>query len=174
MDSTADADLYERNFTEICEAIAEAVSGMNIPDIVPPEPPPEEEALFSVTGKASYFGGPNDDGVSRTEGLAFITSIEQAPHLFLPYQPAGTTGLARRLNPCVHYVACRWDYSRTPKPMLLKRVAVVRALGTGIALKAFPADWGPNESTERVADLSPCLMDDLGISTDDEVEVTIT
>ena len=29
----------------------------------------------------------------------------QAPHLFLPYQPAGTTGLARRLNPNVHYIA---------------------------------------------------------------------
>jgi N-acetylmuramoyl-L-alanine amidase len=172
VDSLADTDLYERNFSEICEAIAETVSGENFVDVVPPGPPPEE-SLFRVTGKASYFGGPNDDGVSRTEGLAFITSIEQAPHLFLPYQPSGTSGLARRLNPYTHYIACRWDYAKTPKPILLEKVAVVRALDTGIALKAFPADWGPNENTGRVADLSPCLMDDLGIKTDGEVEVTL-
>jgi N-acetylmuramoyl-L-alanine amidase len=171
VDSQADAELYEESFSEICEAIAEAVSGEDIDDTVPPES--VEHPLFYVTGRASYFGGPNDDGVSRTEGLAFISSIEQAPHLFLPYQPSGTTGLARRLNPYTHYIACRWDYDKTPKPMLLEKVTLVRAIETGIALKAFPADWGPNENTGRVADLSPCLMDDLGITTDGEVEVTI-
>ena len=36
---------------------------------------------------------------------------------------------------------------------------------------AFPADWGPNEKTGRIADLSPGLMDALNIDTDDEVEV---
>lgn len=170
VDSLEDTDLYESHFTEICEAIAETVSGEVIEPI---EPPDEGQPLFYVTGKASSFGGPDDQGVSRTEGLAFISSIEQAPHLFLPYQPKGTTGLARRLNPYTHYVACRWDYTKTPKPMLLGKVAFVHALETGITLKAFPADWGPNESTDRVADLSPCLMDDLGITTDDKVEVTI-
>jgi hypothetical protein len=175
VDSTADAELYDRNFGEICEAISVAVSGVPIPNEGPePEPePPPSGALFTATGKASYFGGPNDEGVSRTEGLAFISSIDQAPHLFLPYQPAGTTGLARRLNPYVNYVACRWDYSVTPKPDLLKAVALVRAIKTGISLKAFPADWGPHVDTGRVADLSPGLMDDLGIKTDDEVEVVL-
>ena len=37
---------------------------------------------------------------------------------------------------------------------------------------ALPADWGPNEKTGRVADLSPGLMEALGIDTDDEVEVS--
>ena len=55
--------------------------------------------------------------------------------------------------------------------MLLEEVALVRALSTGIALTAFPADWGPHEKTGRVADLSPGLMADLGIETDDQVEV---
>ena len=72
------------------------------------------EALFQATGKCSWFGGPNDlTGVSASEGLAFhydVTAENQ--HLFLPYQPAGSTGLARRLNPWVHYIACRWDYSK--------------------------------------------------------------
>ena len=57
--------------------------------------------------------------------------------------------------------------------MLLEKVAWCAHLRPGLTLKAFPADWGPNESTGRVADLSPCLMDDLGIKTDDEVEVTL-
>jgi hypothetical protein len=53
----------------------------------------------------------------------------------------------------------------------LKDVALVRATKTGIELKSFPADWGPHQDTGRVADLSPGLMEDLGIQTDDEVEV---
>ena len=42
-----------------------------------------------------------------------------APHLFHAV-PARThhTGLARRLNPFVHYIACRWDYNETPKATL--------------------------------------------------------
>ena len=35
----------------------------------------------------------------------------------------------------------------------------------------IPPDWGPHEDTDRLADLSPGLMDALGITTDDEVEV---
>lgn len=160
VDSKADATLYEEHFDEICEAIAETISG---------EQPPE--GTFNVRGKCSSFGGPADDGVSPSEGLAFISSVSDAPHLFLPYQPANTTGLARRLNPYVHYVACRWDYEETPKEVLLQDRALVRAIRTGIELKAFPADWGPNKNTGRVVDLSPSLLEDLNIETNDEVEV---
>ena len=55
--------------------------------------------------------------------------------------------------------------------MLLEHVALVRATRTGIALTAFPSDWGPHIDTDRIADISPGLMQDLGITTDDEVEV---
>jgi uncharacterized protein (TIGR02594 family) len=127
--------------------------------------------LFAARGKCSWFGGPDDEGVAPDEGLAFITSVEQAPELFLPYQPEGTTGLARRLDPEVHYIACRWDYKKTPRNILLSDSASVRAVKTGITLPAFPADWGPNEKTGRIADISPGLMAALGIETDDEVEV---
>ena len=110
--------------------------------------------------------------IKTSEELAFIHEMDQAPHLFLPYQPEGTSGLARRLNPYIHYVACRWDYNETSRDMLTDKVALVRAQKTGIALTAFPADWGPNQNTGRVADLSPGLMADLGIETDDVVEIT--
>lgn len=170
VDSKADSDLYRAHFDEICAAIAQTISG--VPESEPePEPEPPAEGTFYTRGKASTFGGPHDHGVSPEEGLAFITRIEQAAPLFLPYQPFQTTGLARRLNPYVHYIACRWDYSKTPKEELLRHMALVKATKTGIALKAFPADYGPHPDTNRVADLSPSLMEDLGMKTDDECEV---
>jgi N-acetylmuramoyl-L-alanine amidase len=166
VDSEADCDLYARKFDAVCEAIADVLGGEG--DGATALPP---NAILNVTGKVSCFGGPDDTGVSPSEGLAFMQEIDEAPHLFLPYQPEGTSGLARRLNPHIHYIACRWDYDDTPKAMLLDQVALVRAPSTGMALTAFPADWGPNEKTGRVADLSPGLMADLRIETDGEVEV---
>lgn len=126
---------------------------------------------INLCGKVSWFGGPEDTGVSADEGLAFIYEVEDAPHLFLPAQPPGTTGLARRLDPDQFFIACRWDYDDYPKPSLLKHMALVRSPKTGKSFAAFPADWGPHESTGRVADISKGLMDALGITTDDEVEV---
>jgi N-acetylmuramoyl-L-alanine amidase len=127
--------------------------------------------MTTLRGKCSHFGGPEDMGVSPSEGLAFIYKVEDCPDLFLPAQPPGTTGLARRLDPAEHYIACRWDYDETPKDMLPDMLVRVRAIKTGKTLFARPADWGPHEDTGRVADLSPGLMAALGIETDDEVEV---
>jgi N-acetylmuramoyl-L-alanine amidase len=169
VDSKADADLYRKHFEAICTAIADALSGEKTVLPFTEQLGPEQE--FYAVGKCSHFGGPNDDGVSADEGLAFIDDIEQMPQLFLPYQPEGTTGLARRLNPFIHYLACRWDYDVTSREMLREEVALVRNNKTGVALKAFPADWGPHEDTGRIADLSPGLMDDLKLRTDDEVEI---
>jgi len=176
VDSTADANLYDEHWDSVCEAIAFVLGGSMDAGEQPPEQPPETEqppsgVLFQARGPVSWFGGPEDTGVSPSEGLAFIYDIDQAPHLFLPYQPSGTTGLARRMNPHVHFIACRWDYDVTPKPSLLQNVALVRNPANGMALTAFPGDWGPNSNTGRVADLSKGLMDDLGLTTDDMVEV---
>jgi N-acetylmuramoyl-L-alanine amidase len=164
VDSEADAAIYNARFEAICEAIVDELGGAEI--VEPPD--------TSLTGKVSQFGGPEDEGVSDDEGLAFISDVMDAPHLFLPEDTPGTEGmgLARRLNPFVHYIACRWNYDKISKPELLETVVSVRALKTGMMLTAFPADWGPHESTGRIADISPGLMADLGITTDDEVEVT--
>ena len=166
VDSETDCEIYGAQFDAICDAIADVLGGESGTEPVPPD-----DVIFHAIGRVSYFGGPDDQGVSPSEGLAFISSVNQAEQLFLPNQPAGTTGLARRLNPYVHYVACRWDYNKTSKAALLEDVALVRATESGLAMAAFPADWGPNENTGRVADISPGLMADLGIETDDEVEV---
>jgi|SRR5262245_3060884 len=173
VDSKTDADLYNEYTTAICWAIANALIGRSVEDPVPPQEPQEpEDYLFKARGKCSHFGGPGDTtGVSDDEGLAFIHNYSDAPHLFLPTQPPGSTGLARRLNPGIFYVACRWDYDVTPKDMLSEPSlqAIVRA--NGKEFLAWPADWGPNANTGRVADLSPGLMEALGLETDDEVEV---
>ena len=67
----------------------------------------------------------------------------------------------------------RWDYDQFSKDRLAGNdVATVYAPKTGRRFVAHPADWGPHVDTNRVADLSPGLMDALGISTDDQVEVT--
>jgi N-acetylmuramoyl-L-alanine amidase-like protein len=168
VDSEADAEIYRTHFDLICESIADVLGGE---EEISPEPAPSA-ALFSATGKCSYFGGPDDTGVDEDEGLAFIYEIEQAPHLFLPEtDETEGLGLARRLNPFVHYLACRWDYNVTPKETLLQHMALVTATKTGVSLTAFPSDWGPHQDTGRIADLSPGLMADLGIETDDEVSV---
>jgi hypothetical protein len=110
--------------------------------------------------------------VDADEGLAFIYEYEDAPHLFLLEQPPGTTGLARRLNPNVFYVACRWDYDVTPKDVLASPSVQALVRAKGREFYAWPADWGPHEEqTGRAADLSPALMKALDVTTDDEVEV---
>jgi hypothetical protein len=162
VDSEEDVQNYNQNFEAICEAIGS----------VRLNPDPDVEAMFKASGPVSWFGGPQDTGVSPDEGLAFLYDVEDAPHLFLEEQPSGTTGLARRLDPSVFYVACRWDYNETPKEMLAgNKMALVVARKTGIRRLAWPADWGPHQDTKRVADVSPGLLESLGIDTDDDVDV---
>jgi N-acetylmuramoyl-L-alanine amidase len=181
VDSSTDCLIYADEFEQICANLAnclvpghEEVSPPEVDPDIDPDEPEIEGARFKARGRCSEFGGPEDTGVSPDEGLAIWTDgkiTDANQHLFLPEQPEGTTGLARRLNPWIHYVACRWDYDVTPREDLQSHFALVRSTRTGYAISAFPADWGPHENTGRVADLSPGLMLDLGLSTDDEVEV---
>lgn len=129
-----------------------------------------------VRGPCSFFGGPHDTGVKSDEGLAIVERSDFGHGnwggIFLPTQPAGTTGLARALNPDAHYIACRWDYAETSKKYLQGINVTVKANGK-VATDVRPVDWGPNAKTGRVADLSPGLMAFLGLNTDDAVEVDI-
>ena len=158
VDSATDVELYQDSFDRICAAIASLA-----PDFAPEV----------ASGKVSWFGGPEDQGVAPDEGLAFIYDASQAPDLFLPMQPEGTTGLARRLDPEEFYIAMRWDYDMISKTELASGnyMALVRAPKTGKWFHARPADWGPHGDTDRIADISPGLMEALGIETDDIVEV---
>ena len=170
VDAGVDCEIYSDKFTEICGAIAEAITAEE-EDLAPP--------LFHVVGKCSHFGGPEDTGVDADEQLAWWGSTQagrdDAPELFLPYQPSGTTGAARALDPASSYIAMRFDYQNQWSKTELASGDVmfwVRSRKTGKRYKARPADWGPHVDTDRVADISPGLMKALGIKTDDEVEIT--
>jgi len=135
------------------------------------------QPIFKVTGKMSTFGGPLDRGVGPDEGLALFDKPDlhnpQYADLFLPAPPPGTSGLARRLNPQGNYLACRWNFQTTSRAFLRDAQALVVNLQTGKQAYAHPVDFGPDESTGRVADLSPGLAGALGLDTDDHVSVTI-
>jgi len=170
------ADLYpdkpwdKREFTYL---LAEYQGG----SIVLPEGAPikDDKPRFHAVGKMSTFGGPKDTGVTPSEGLAMVfpSNWRQVEEYFLPEQPKGTTGLARRMNPATKYLACRWDYTKIPKSELIKLMAEVTNTRTGKKAFAKPLDWGPHERTNRVADLSPGLADELGLKTDDVCEVKV-
>jgi uncharacterized protein (TIGR02594 family) len=128
---------------------------------------------MSLTGKMSVFGGPNDTGMAPDEGLVLyeVSQASEIAGFLLPQQPPGTTGLGRRLDPSKFYIACRWDYAKTPKSFL--RTVGVHVTAHGKTINCRPVDWGPAESTGRIADLSPGAAAALGIHTDDTVTVTI-
>jgi hypothetical protein len=138
------------------------------------------EITFLGSGKMSVFGGPADDGVGPHEGLALIGPSDLAfwwySSLFLPQQPAGTTGLARRLNPRAFYLAMRWDYARWSKQLLRNAVVKLTNPANGFYVFARPVDFGPGDGsvidgqatldTGRIADLSPGAATVLGLQTD--------
>lgn len=119
-------------------------------------------------GKMSTFGGPRDTGVGANEGLALVSSVSQLPEYFLAQQPPGTTGLARRLNPDKFYIACRWDFHKTPRAHLISTMVTVTNPVNGKSAQAKPVDFGPAIATQRIADLSPGLANRLGLDTDDD------
>ena len=99
----------------------------------------EVRTMMKLRGKVSVVRRPRRHGrFARRKDLAFIYEVDDAPHLFLPKQPPGTTGLARRLNPDKRYIACRWDYDEHPKPSLLEHTALVRNVLTDEASKPTP------------------------------------
>ena len=135
------------------------------------------------TGRMSVFGGPADEGVGPHEGLALVGPTDLAlwwfSHLFLAKQPAGTTGLARRLNPRAYYLAMRWDYAVYPKEALRHGLVRLSVPGADRFCFARPVDFGPGDgsvidgqptpATGRLADLSPGAATALGLQTDDLV-----
>ncbi len=159
-------------FTKPYEPEKEAAALTNAPVTTPTAVP----VVFHVEGKMSTFGGPSDEGMSATEGLAIFETIEEAQahgaaDFFMPASEAGAEGLGRRLRVEKLYVACRWNYHETSRHFLQDSVAHVSANGRTVLMR--PMDWGPNENTGRVCDMSPAGADVLGLSTDDTCEVTI-
>jgi hypothetical protein len=137
--------------------------------------PDVTKSSLSLAGKMSVFGGPDDKGVKPSEGLALMneSDLTSFDSFFLTPPPENTSGLARRLNPNAHYIACRWNYSVTSKSYLKGIKVKVTNLSNRMSVDAQPVDWGPSEATDRIADLSPGLAGFLGLRTNDRCRVDI-
>lgn len=131
------------------------------------------------SGPCSTFGGPDDSGMSHTEGVALYPGWLMVSHhcahaLFLE-RPTEMDGnefpRGRGLNPDAFYCAMRWDY-KVMSPGALAR-SWVRVTANGRTCYVRPVDWGPNERTGRLIDLSPGAAQFLGVKTDDVVEATL-
>jgi hypothetical protein len=147
--------------------------------------PPITSVPTPIRGKMYTFGipgsGATDTEIASSATLSLIepeeaSKPENAPYL-VPYQPPGTTGLMRRLNPKSFYVACSYDVHmfkylkshlvlvrnpRDPKLPPVKAKVVERG----------PTNVGKYKENDWVIGLSPALADKLGLSTNDEVEIS--
>ena len=121
--------------------------------------------FLRLQGRVSNFGGPDDTGMAQMEDTAFVwdkDSEKDYPGFFLPYNPARPTGYGRRLRTEKHYLACRWEELGTPLPRKYLRLpttlCTVLNPVTGDKVEDVRAiDFGPHESLNRVADLSPSV-----------------
>lgn len=114
----------------------------------------QPELGVPILGRISEFGGPNDIGMSQTEGLALYP------------------GLGRDLNPDDMYCAMRWNYALTSKEFLKGCVVLVKRFieSESLLVACKPVDWGPNAKTGRLIDISPGAMKALKAKTDDIVQ----
>jgi hypothetical protein len=124
-----------------------------------------------ITGRISTFGGPNDTGVSAAETCALYPTV-----------------LCRQLGTRLytrHYCALRWDYAATAKALKSTRSEATHFIRTnpcflhrtdqpnGPGILAHTADWGPAPSTGRLVDVSPTILLELDLQTDDNVIVEL-
>ena len=134
------------------------------------------------TGKCSSFGGPDDMGVGRQEGLGLIKQSDLNEWWFsrLFLDDVGDFGLARSLNPKAFYCAMRFAYGSFGGvqgeilpgyscDQIRRGLFVVTFNGKSIFVQA--ADWGPNLDTGRLIDCSPGVLNTLGAVTDSVVNV---
>lgn len=144
----------------------------------PMPPAAAGQATVTFRGKMSTFGGWKDPGMEKLEDLAWIEEEAQAaayPGFFNPRKDFEGFGWRLRKDDAP-YLACRWDYNILPKTYLAQPTtwATVTNLSTGRSIQARPIDWGPHEKkTDRAADVSPFVAAQLGLTTDDLVEVVI-
>jgi hypothetical protein len=120
-----------------------------------------------VRGRVSWFGGPRDTGVTATETGA--VSGERLRSLNDPVSPSASTLMSRPAD--YYFVAMRWNYRPNSTTWWRNARILVRNPTTGRTVVARPVDWGPNTSTRRVVDVSPQVMTDLGVTTDNDVDV---
>jgi hypothetical protein len=111
--------------------------------------------------------------VAPDEGLAFISDVMQAPHLFLPLSAKRheRPGASAKSERALHRDDLGLFANAARNAAVKEGARACRAHWH--RADGFPGRLGTERNTGRIADISPGLMvDDLGITTDEEVEVT--
>jgi hypothetical protein len=130
------------------------------------------ELPYSVIGKISTFGGPDDEGMAHGEGLALYEHEEAnlRKDLFLERSQDWSEGTSKRLKPGALYFAFRFPEPQSHDDrLLLQRTAwIIKNPANGFCSMASLVDWGTNIRTGRSLDLSPALANLLRLKTDDE------
>lgn len=116
-----------------------------------------------VSGRVSWFGGPNDTGVTSTETGA-ITG-ERLRSLNSPLSPSADDLTSRPED--FYFAAMRFNYGPAGVSFWRDARLLVLNPASGSMIVVRPVDWGPNTSTRRTVDLSPQAMVDLDMVTDD-------
>jgi hypothetical protein len=135
-----------------------------------------EGRTITWKGQMSWFGGKDDTDMPDQEPLAIVQNdnFDYYKKYFVDEKKGGdgTFPHAKNLNPETYYIACRWDYWVTPRTQL--KDCTIMVSHRGMTARAEAVDWGPNEDTGRVADVSKGLADHLGLTTDQVCEVKLT
>lgn len=123
-----------------------------------------------MKGKISTFGGSDDTGMTKTEGLALYehNEADKRPDLFLPRSEDLTLGTSQRLRPDALFFAYRFVKANR-KSLQLTPWLFTNPLN-GLSIPLWLCDWGPHERTGRIFDISPRAAMLLRLKTDDEVE----
>lgn len=102
-----------------------------------------------VAGKSSWFGGPNDTGVTPTE-----TGSISGRNL-------------RSVDPNELFLAMRFDYTKLNRDQLRNAEFEVYSPTTGRTISGVKAeDWGPHPRTGRSVDVSRGVYTQLGLNPD--------
>lgn len=129
-------------------------------------------------GRISWFGGPDDRGMKRTEGLTFFEHWEadHRPDLFLPRCSDPVVGTSQRLRQDAYYCALPiegkshlfGDFDRQKFKATRWRITNP---ANNWSVVCTLVDDGPGDDTGRLVDVSRRVLRDLGATTDDIVEV---
>lgn len=135
----------------------------------------EFQGMNEISGKCSEFGGQNDSGMCSDSGLALYEKWESdlRPDLFRPSAANDTFELTwKRLRADSPYVALRFKLNLRTNRCFMQTVPIkITNPKTGQYVVGFVVDYGPSPSTGRLIDLSPRIMKDLRLQTDDDVQV---
>lgn len=124
-----------------------------------------------MTGKISTFGGPDDSGMTHTEGLAIYEHHEAdlRPDLFRRRATDLTEGSSKRLKITALYFAYRFPKAHNRKGLQQSIFWFVNNKN-GLTIPMSLVDFGPHERTGRVFDISPYAAELLRVKTDEELE----